>query len=146
VCTLSLAGRNRVVQVAGPPVTGCPRSAAERPSGAEYIVVPTAAVASDEPRCSAVGSAVLAENGTAVDAAIATALSVAIAFTVFERATGLPTLTLARSLARPAGAALAMAALAQRQIKGMTGDIAGATQQVAEILFFAVLASQFGSI
>ena len=46
----------------------------------------------------------------ALGRAIATALSVAIAFTVFERATGLPIFTLARGLARPAGAALAMAA------------------------------------
>lgn len=45
-----------------------------------------------------------------------------------------------------AASGFAMAGIAQRQIKGMTGDIAGATQQVAEILFFAVLASRFGSI
>jgi adenosylcobinamide-GDP ribazoletransferase len=53
---------------------------------------------------------------------------------------------LALGLAVMAFAALAMAALAHRQIKGMTGDIAGATQQIAEILFFAVLASRFSFI
>ena len=46
----------------------------------------------------------------ALSRALATALSLAVAFTVFERATGLPYLTLARGLARPAAAALAMAA------------------------------------
>lgn len=44
-------------------------------------------------------------------------------------------------LALMALAALVMAWIAHRQIKGMTGDIAGATQQIAEILFFAALAS-----
>jgi hypothetical protein len=42
--------------------------------------------------------------------ALATVLSLAIAFAVFERTTGLPYLTLARGLVRPTGAALAMAA------------------------------------
>lgn len=46
----------------------------------------------------------------ALGRAIATALSLAIAVTVFERATGLPYLTLARGLVRPGAATLAMAA------------------------------------
>ena len=59
---------------------------------------------------------------------------------------GLAPERLALGLALMAFAGFAMARLAQRQIQGMTGDIAGATQQIAEILFFAVLASHFGSI
>lgn len=61
-------------------------------------------------------------------------------------ALSLPPERLALGLALMAAAGFAMAGLAQRQIKGMTGDLAGATQQVAEILFFAVLASRFGTI
>jgi adenosylcobinamide-GDP ribazoletransferase len=38
-------------------------------------------------------------------------------------------------------AGLALSALARRQIGGQTGDVAGATQQVAEILFYLVFAA-----
>lgn len=40
-----------------------------------------------------------------------------------------------------AGAGFAVSALARRQIGGQTGDVAGATQQIAEILFYLVFAA-----
>jgi adenosylcobinamide-GDP ribazoletransferase len=70
----------------------------------------------------------------------------AIAVGLAPMALGLAPERLALGLALMALSGFAMAGIAQRQIKGMTGDIAGATQQVAEILFFAVLASRFASI
>ncbi len=52
-------------------------------------------------------------------------------------------------LARPivafgasAAAGLALSALARRQIGGQTGDVAGAAQQLAEILFYLVFAAR----
>ena len=52
-------------------------------------------------------------------------------------------------LARPiiafgacAGAGLALSVLARRQIGGQTGDVAGAAQQFAEILFYLVFAAR----
>jgi adenosylcobinamide-GDP ribazoletransferase len=45
-------------------------------------------------------------------------------------------------LAAMLAGALAMTEIARRQIGGQTGDIAGASQQIAEILFLAVLASR----
>jgi gamma-glutamyltranspeptidase/glutathione hydrolase/leukotriene-C4 hydrolase len=45
---------------------------------AEFISVPHAAVAADDARCSAVGGQVLRDNGTAVDAAVATALCLGV--------------------------------------------------------------------
>ena len=44
----------------------------------EYVRAQHAAVAADDARCSAIGSAVLQENGTAVDAAVATALCLGV--------------------------------------------------------------------
>ena len=70
----------------------------------------------------------------------------AIGVGVSPLALGLSPERLLLGLVLMAASGFAMAGIAQRQIKGMTGDIAGATQQVAEILFFAVLASRFGSI
>ncbi len=75
---------------------------------------------------------------------LAILLAIAIGLSPMSLGVGLERLVL--GLAVMALAALAMAALAHRQIKGMTGDIAGATQQIAEILFFAVLASRFSFI
>jgi adenosylcobinamide-GDP ribazoletransferase len=40
------------------------------------------------------------------------------------------------------GAGIALSALARRQIGGQTGDVAGAVQQVAEILFYLVFAAR----
>ncbi len=40
------------------------------------------------------------------------------------------------------GAGIALSALARRQIGGQTGDVAGAAQQVAEILFYLVFATR----
>lgn len=40
-----------------------------------------------------------------------------------------------------AGAGVAVSALARRQIGGQTGDVAGAAQQIAEILFYLVFAA-----
>jgi adenosylcobinamide-GDP ribazoletransferase len=40
------------------------------------------------------------------------------------------------------GAGIALSALARRQIGGQTGDVAGAAQQVAEILFYLVFAAR----
>ena len=71
---------------------------------------------------------------------LATGLALVVGFS--PMALGLGALPLAIGLALMAGAAFAMAGIAHRQIKGMTGDIAGATQQIAEILFFAALASR----
>jgi adenosylcobinamide-GDP ribazoletransferase len=75
---------------------------------------------------------------------LSTVLAVAVGLS--PMALGLAPERLAIGLGLMALSAFTMAAIAHRQIKGMTGDIAGATQQVAEILFFAVLASHFGSI
>jgi adenosylcobinamide-GDP ribazoletransferase len=75
---------------------------------------------------------------------LSTVLAIAVGFA--PMALGLAPERLALGLALMAFSGFAMAGIAQRQIKGMTGDIAGATQQVAEILFFAVLASRFASI
>jgi O-antigen/teichoic acid export membrane protein len=58
----------------------------------------------------------------ALGRAMAAALALAIAFTVFERTTGLPLFTLARGLLRPAGAALAMAA-AVLALQGAVPDV-----------------------
>lgn len=58
----------------------------------------------------------------ALGRAIAAALALAVAFTVFERTTGLPLFTLARGLLRPAGAALAMAA-AVLALQGAVPDV-----------------------
>ncbi len=58
----------------------------------------------------------------ALGRAIAAALALAIAFTVFERITGLKLFTLARGLLRPAGAALAMAA-AVLALQGAVPDV-----------------------
>ncbi|MDB5644120.1 MAG: hypothetical protein JWN07_3437 [Hyphomicrobiales bacterium] len=55
---------------------------------------------------------------------------------------GLPPGKLALGLVAMLVGAGAMTEIARRQIGGQTGDIAGASQQVAEILFLAVLASQ----
>ncbi|MGO9674518.1 MAG: adenosylcobinamide-GDP ribazoletransferase [Methylocella sp.] len=41
-----------------------------------------------------------------------------------------------------AGAGIALSALARRQIGGQTGDVAGAAQQIAEILFYLVFAAR----
>ncbi len=40
------------------------------------------------------------------------------------------------------GSGLALSALAWRQIRGQTGDVAGATQQISEILFYLVFAAR----
>lgn len=68
--------------------------------------------------------------------ALATAVALAPALA------GLPPLRLAFGLAAMMAGALAMTEIARRQIGGQTGDIAGASQQIAEILFLAVLASR----
>ena len=57
---------------------------------------------------------------------------------------GLPLGKLALGLAAMLAGAGAMTEIARRQIGGQTGDIAGASQQIAEILFLAVLASSLG--
>ena len=72
----------------------------------------------------------------AVGLALAVGLSPALA--------GVAPLRLALGLGLMGLAALAMAGIARQQIKGMTGDIAGATQQIAEILFLTALASRIG--
>jgi cobalamin synthase len=40
------------------------------------------------------------------------------------------------------GGALVMTEIARRQIKGHTGDVGGASQQIGEILFLCVLAGR----
>ena len=77
--------------------------------------------------------------------ALVTAACLAAAFAAAPLLTG-------GGLARPliafagcAAAGLAVSALAWRQIGGQTGDVAGATQQVAEILFYFVFAAGLGS-
>ncbi len=57
---------------------------------------------------------------------------------------GLPLGKLALGLAAMLAGAGLMTEIARRQIGGQTGDIAGASQQIAEILFLAVLASHLG--
>jgi gamma-glutamyltranspeptidase/glutathione hydrolase/leukotriene-C4 hydrolase len=61
---------------------GCPRSGLDASSapayGRERLAASSYAVAADEARCSAIGAAVLSENGTAVDAAVATALCLGV--------------------------------------------------------------------
>ena len=57
---------------------------------------------------------------------------------------GLPPVKLALGLAAMLAGAGVMTEIARRQIGGQTGDIAGASQQIAEILFLAVLASRLG--
>jgi gamma-glutamyltranspeptidase/glutathione hydrolase/leukotriene-C4 hydrolase len=66
------------VRLQEPYAQGCPPTPCDAATGPEYLLAPSAAVAADEPRCSAVGAAVLAENGTAVDAAVATALCLGV--------------------------------------------------------------------
>jgi len=56
------------------PLPGCTPPQA----GPEYIVVPTAAVATDETRCSVVGRDVLADGGSVMDAAVASALCLGV--------------------------------------------------------------------
>jgi hypothetical protein len=63
---LFVGARGRLVLLSQLPESPDPPSAAHcTPSaaGPEYIVVPTAAIATDESRCSAIGRDVLAENG-----------------------------------------------------------------------------------
>lgn len=55
---------------------------------------------------------------------------------------GVPAAKLALGLVAMLAGAGVMTEIARRQIGGQTGDIAGASQQIAEILFLAVLASR----
>ena len=55
-----------------------PTQCVQTAPAAEYIAVQHAAVAADDARCSAVGGQVLRDNGTAVDAAVATALCLGV--------------------------------------------------------------------
>ena len=64
------------LKAAGP--VGCPLPASKPKNSSNYVIVPNAAVAADEARCSKIGADVLAENGTAVDAAVATALCLGV--------------------------------------------------------------------
>ena len=82
VATVSLSQRTQLVLHAAKQPLGCPVApcgAAPAPAGGrQAITVPTAAVAADEPRCSAVGNATLSAGGTAVDAAVSTALCLGV--------------------------------------------------------------------
>ena len=79
VSTITLAKDHNVtvrLKAAGP--VGCPLPASKPKASSNYVIVPSAAVAADEARCSQIGADVLAENGTAVDAAVATALCLGV--------------------------------------------------------------------
>jgi adenosylcobinamide-GDP ribazoletransferase len=73
---------------------------------------------------------------------LAIAGTMAIAFILAPSVAGLPLAGLLGGIGAMVIGAGAMTEIARRQIAGQTGDIAGASQQIAEILFFAVLASR----
>lgn len=79
VSTVSLVSSHNVtVRLKAQAPLGCPLPSSKRTNQSNYIVVPQAAVAADEARCSQIGADVLSENGTAVDAAVATALCLGV--------------------------------------------------------------------
>jgi adenosylcobinamide-GDP ribazoletransferase len=55
---------------------------------------------------------------------------------------GVPASRMGLAAAVMTGGALVMTEIARRQIKGHTGDVGGASQQIGEILFLCVLASR----
>jgi adenosylcobinamide-GDP ribazoletransferase len=67
--------------------------------------------------------------------AMALSLALALALLALPWAAGVPVLRLVLASLLAGLAALAMAAISRRQIKGQTGDVAGAAQQLAEITF-----------
>lgn len=79
VATLTLVkDHNITVRLKAASPVGCPLPSTKAKVTPNYIVVPQAAVAADEARCSQIGADVLSENGTAVDAAVAAALCLGV--------------------------------------------------------------------
>jgi adenosylcobinamide-GDP ribazoletransferase len=83
------------------------------------------------------GAAFAAERPQLLALLIALALSLALL--ALPWAAGLPLTRLILAALLAGVAAVAMAAISHRQIKGQTGDVAGAAQQLAEITFLLTL-------
>ncbi len=75
-------------------------------------------------------------------ASLATVAALSFAFAAIPLAAGAVPMRAALSLAACGAAGLAVSVAAKRQIGGQTGDVAGAAQQIAEVLFYLVYAAQ----
>ena len=75
-------------------------------------------------------------------AALVLAFSLAVVFAVAPVLAGAAPIRPVLALSACVGAGIAFSALARRQIGGQTGDVAGATQQIAEIFFYLAFAAR----